>query len=244
MGSRSRAVRRFDFAPGDRLADKYEVIERLGRGWEGEVYKVRERATGIERAAKFFYPERNMGNRAVAYHARKLNRLRHCRILIPYLTHDHVKHEGRDVPFLVSEFVEGELLEDFIYRRPGKRLPLFEALHLLHALAAGLEEIHRLRDYHGDLHSENIIVARRGIHFEVKLIDFYRWKTPTSENIREDVRDIIRIFYDALGGRRHYARQPRLVKEICLGLKRSLIARRFRTAGALRHHLENLEWED
>ncbi|MDQ2069703.1 protein kinase domain-containing protein [Natronospira bacteriovora] len=242
MAKRKKSVQRFDFRPGDQLAGKYEVVEQLGRGWEGEVYKVRERATGIERAAKFFYPERNMGNRAVAYHARKLNRLRHCRILIPYLTHDHVEHRGRDVPFLVSEFVEGELLEDFIHRRPGRRLPLFEALHLLHALAAGLEEVHQLRDYHGDLHSENIIVARRGIHFEVKLIDFYRWKAPTGENIREDVRDIIRIFYDALGGQKHYARQPALVKNICLGLKRSLISRRFRTAGALRRHLETMDW--
>ncbi|MCP1728251.1 tRNA A-37 threonylcarbamoyl transferase component Bud32 [Natronospira proteinivora] len=244
MAPQPRSVRRFDFRPGDRLAGKYEVVERLGRGWEGEVYKVRERATGIERAAKFFYPERNMGNRAVSYHARKLNRLRHCRILIAYLTHDHVKHDGRQVPFLVSEFVEGEVLEEFIRRRPGKRLPLFEALHLLHALAAGLEEVHALKDYHGDLHSENIIVARRGIHFEVKLIDFYRWKGPTGEHIREDVRDIIRIFYDALGGQKYYAKQPKVVKDICLGLKRGLIRKRFRTAGALRQHLETMSWDD
>lgn len=244
MGSRRQSVKRFDFRPGDRLAGKYEVIERLGRGWEGEVYKVRERATGIERAAKFFYPERNMGNKAVAYHARKLNRLRHCRILIPYLTHDHVSHEGRDVPFLVSEFVEGEVLEEFVRKRPGKRLPLFEALHLLHALAAGLEEVHQLKDYHGDLHEENIIVARRGIHFEVKLIDFYRWKTPTTENIREDVRDIICIFHEVLGGRKHYARQPKVVKRICLGLKRTLIRKQFRTAGELRRHLETMSWEE
>lgn len=244
MGSRGRSVKRFDFRPGDCLAGKYEVLERLGRGWEGEVYKVRERATGIDRAAKFFYPERNMGNRAVSYHARKLNRLRNCRILIPYLTHDHVEHEGREVPFLVSPFVEGQVLEDFVRRRPGRRLPVFEALHLLHALAEGLEEIHSLKDYHGDLHSENIIVARRGIHFEVKLIDFYRWHTPTGENIREDVRDIIRIFYDALGGQRHYAKQPAVVKNICLGLKRTLIRKKFRTAGELRRHLETMSWDD
>ena len=242
MASKKKTVRRFDFRPGDRLAGKYEVLERLGRGWEGEVYKVRERATGIERAAKFFYPERNMGRHAVAYHARKLNRLRHCRILIPYLTHDHVQLDGRDVPFLVSEFVEGEALEDFIRHQPGRRLGAFEALHLLHSLAAGLEEVHALKDYHGDLHTENIIVARRGIHFEVKLIDFYRWHGPTSENIREDVCDIIRIFYDALGGQKHYARQPKVVKGICCGLKRSLIRKRFRTAGALRRHLETMDW--
>ena len=46
----------FEFARGRVLAGKYEVIERLGKGWEGEVYRLRELATGIERAAKFFDP--------------------------------------------------------------------------------------------------------------------------------------------------------------------------------------------
>jgi tRNA A-37 threonylcarbamoyl transferase component Bud32 len=109
---------------------------------------------------------------------------------------------------------------------------------------ACLEEVHELKDYHGDLHGKNIIVARRGIHFEVHLIDFYRWYGPTSQNIREDVRDIIRIYYDSIGGRAHYVRQPQVVKNICCGLKKSLIHRRFPTAGRLRRYLETMEWSE
>ena len=45
----------FDFEPGEVFADKYEVLSLLGSGWEGEVYRVREMSTGVERAAKFFY---------------------------------------------------------------------------------------------------------------------------------------------------------------------------------------------
>ena len=50
------------------------------------------------------------------------------------------------------------------------------------------------------------------------------------------------MFYEALGGQQHYARQPPVVKSICCGMKRSLIVKKFRSAGGLRYHLETLEW--
>ena len=42
----------FDFVPGKVFAGQYEIIARLGAGWEGEVYQIRERTTGIEKTAK------------------------------------------------------------------------------------------------------------------------------------------------------------------------------------------------
>jgi putative component of toxin-antitoxin plasmid stabilization module len=56
------------------------------------------------------------------------------------------------------------------------------------------------------------------------------------------VVDLVRILYDAVGGRKHYKRQPQVIKFICCGLKRSLILKKFRTAGQLREHLETLTW--
>jgi len=233
----------FDFEEGEVLAGKYEVASRLGSGWEGEVFLVREVNTGIERAAKFFFPHRNVGNRTLAYYARKLHKLRHCPIVIQYHTQETIVYEGAPVTFLVSEYVEGELLTDFLARQPGKRLDPFQGFHLLHALASGIESIHHLREYHGDLHTDNIIVKRAGLGFDVKLVDMYRWGAPRWTNIHDDVCDLVRIFYDAVGGRKHYARQPPEVKAICCGLKRSLILRKFRTAGELREHLETMRWE-
>lgn len=242
MSRSMRTVHSFGFRPGRQLGGKYKVVGLLGRGWEGEVYWVREIATGIDRAAKFFYPERNVRDRTIAYYAKKLDKLRQCDILISYLTHDQIRHHNQVVKFLVSEFVKGEVLEDFLRRQPGGRLSAFEGLHLLHTLAKGLEQVHEARDYHGDLHTKNIIVSRRGIGFEVKLIDIYRWHGSALENIRADVYDIIRVFYDVLGGRRHYAAQRPEIKAICCGLKRSLILKKFRSAGQLRFYLENIEW--
>ena len=62
-----KSIDSFDLKPGRILARKYEVVARLGGGWEGEVYHVRELLTGIERAAKFFFPRRNVKDRAVVY---------------------------------------------------------------------------------------------------------------------------------------------------------------------------------
>jgi serine/threonine protein kinase len=232
----------FDLEPGTILADKYVVESFLGRGWESEVYCVRERGTRVERAAKLFFPQHNKGNRATKFYARKLHKLRHCPILIQYHTQERIKFDGIPITFLVSEYVEGKLLSAFLKEQPRKRLTPFEGLHLLHVLAAGVEQIHRSREYHGDIHDDNVMLNRHGLGFEVKLVDFYNWGLPSAENIREDVYDLIRLFYDALGGRRHYSKQPRVVKEVCCGLKRTLIARKFKTAGRLRAHLENLSW--
>jgi tRNA A-37 threonylcarbamoyl transferase component Bud32 len=242
----SRVIRKrlnsFDLEPGTVLANKYVVESFLGRGWESEVYRVRERGTRVERAAKLFFPQHNKGNKATKFYARKLHKLRHCPILIQYHTQERIEYEGIPITFLVSEYVEGKLLSLFLKEQPQKRLTPFEGLHLLHVLAEGVEHIHRSREYHGDIHDENVMLNRHGLGFEVKLVDFFNWGVPSAENIREDVYDLIRLFYDALGGGKHYAKHPHVVKEICCGLKRTLIARKFRTAGRLRAHLENLSW--
>ena len=76
------AIERFDIKPGRVLARKYEVIKLLGRGWEGEVFLVRELNTSIERAVKLFYPQRNPLEKVASFFARKLHKLRHCPIAI------------------------------------------------------------------------------------------------------------------------------------------------------------------
>ena len=54
---------------------------------------------------------------------------------------------------------------------------------------------------------------------------------------------MIRIFYECMGGAKYYNKQPKAVKQICLGLKRSLILKKFRNARALRKHLETMHWQ-
>lgn len=238
----AKPIHQIRFSEGHKVSGKYEIKSRLGGGWEGDVYLVREKKTGIERAAKFFLPQRNRKNKTATFHAKKLHKLRNCSILIHYLTQETLNYQGHEITYLVSEYVDGIPLGEFLKQQKSKRLHPFQALHLLHALAKGMEEIHLMKEYHGDLHSDNVIVQRHGLGFDLKVIDMFHYGTAKPQNIHDDVVDLVRIFYDAIGGKKHYAKTHKVVKEICCGLKRTLILNKYRTAGQLRVYLENLNW--
>jgi tRNA A-37 threonylcarbamoyl transferase component Bud32 len=225
------------------FSQNFRIIGHLGGGWEGEVYSVQEISTGIERAAKFFYPDRNIKNQTAKFYARKLHKLRNCSILMKYYLQEKMIYKGHELTYLISDYVEGETLDDFLYKQPGKRLHPFQAIHLLHCLASGLNEIHSLKEYHGDLHTGNIIVQRCGLTFDVKLVDLFHLGSSSPQKIRYDITDLIRVFYECTGGKKHYNKQPQVVKDICCGLKNSLILSKFRTAGQLKNYLENLVWD-
>ncbi|MBT8485112.1 MAG: protein kinase [Phycisphaerales bacterium] len=243
MPSTARRIDAFDLMPGQTIAGKYVVERKLGAGWEGEVYHVVETRTGVHRAAKLFFPHRNHRDRAVTFYAKKLERLRNCAMVIQYVHTETIRRRNTPITCLISEFVEGEIMSDYIRRQRGQRLTPFEALHLTYAVVCGLEGVHRVREYHGDIHDSNILVRRRGVFFDLKLLDFYHWGAPTAAHIRDDVADVVRLLYDAVGGKERYANQPPEIKAICRGLRRDLIGRAFPTARHLREHLESFNWE-
>ncbi len=232
----------FDFPEGKVINNRYSVLSKLGGGYEGEVYLIRELNTKIERAAKFFYPHRNVNNKAANMQAKKLHQLRHCSIVIGYHFQEFIEYKGYKICCLVSDFVKGEILSHYIDRQPGKRLSSFQAVHLLHALAKGVTDIHSRKEYHGDLHTDNIIIQRFGLGYDLKVIDLFHWSIPKRKVIQEEICDMIRIFYDSLGGAKYYGKQPQEIKNIILGLKKSLIAKKFRSAAQLKNYLEEMEW--
>jgi tRNA A-37 threonylcarbamoyl transferase component Bud32 len=240
---RPTKVKRFDFPPGKSVAGKYLIERPLGSGWEGEVYAITERTTGIRRAAKFYYPHRDpTGSAAIAY-ARKLDALRHCPILMQYHHQEITTVKKKRVVVVISELVEGEKLSEFLAHQSDS-LSCFEALHILHTLAKGIAPIHARGEYHGDIHDDNIMIRRQGIAFEVKLLDFFDLGKPTRQKIHKDVLNLVQVFHTITGGRRCYPQQPKVVKNIIRGLKDSLILERFNSAGDIQRHLETLEWRE
>ena len=236
-------IESFDFHPGRIFANKYEIVDLIGYGWEGEVYKIIERPTGIERAAKFLFPQRNTKDRTAIMYAKKLHRLRHCPVIIQYHARETITYKRCKIAMLVSEYVDGEQLTSFVQRQPGKRLLPFQALHLLHNLVIGIQQIHLLNEYHGDLHEGNILVNPFGLGFELKLIDIFQEQGSKKENMKSVIINAINIFHWALGGKTYYASQPSLVKNICKGLRHDLILRQFPSIAHLREYIENVCWD-
>ena len=137
--------------------------------------------------------------------ARELERLRSCQAVVQYYHSETVQIHGGPVTCLISELVQGDVLTRFIARQPGRHLQTFEALHLLHALSSCLACIHDAREYHGDLHCDNVLVRRAGIKLELRILDFFHRGRGWRSAVRDDIVDAVRIFYDTLGGRRRYA---------------------------------------
>ncbi len=233
----------FRLNPGDRLTWRYDVRERVGAGAEGEVYKIREKATGLTRAAKLYFKNSKNTAKTFARYARKLDALRDCDIVVKYLHAEELWISDEFVNCLISEYFDGVVLDDLIKEYRGRRLPAFEALSLIYNLTLGIEEIHARRHFHGDLHGGNIFVERRGVSFQLRTIDFHDWGRPAAEERRADILAVVRLLYDIAGGRALYRKQPHAIKDICLGLRSDLILRKFPTIFHLRAHLETFEWE-
>ncbi|MFG1499786.1 protein kinase [Halobacteriovorax sp. XZX-3] len=237
-------IEEFDIAPGRTLAGRYVVIEKLGSGYEGEVYRVREKHTNIERAVKIYFPQRNKKFKVSTRYALKLEKLKHSPIVMDCLSHELITLKGQKVACLTSEFIEGEMLGEFIQKQKNKRLEIFSAIHLLYSIVVGVESIHLEGEYHGDLHTENIIIRRFGLEFDLKIIDLHHWGDSKKDNRDEDIIKIIRIFYDILGGQKHYKKLSPSIKYIICGLKRGMILNRFKNISMLRYHLETMDWSD
>ena len=143
---------------------------------------------------------------------------------------------------MVSDFVDGQILSKFVATQPRKRLSCFEALHLFYALTEGVEKIHYLGEYHGDIHTDNIMVKRKGLGFEIFLVDFFDLGRSTKDKIQSDVYDLIAVLYELAGGAKGYAKADPRIRRIIKGRKRGLISKQYKNARQLRLALENLDW--
>lgn len=235
---------KYNLKNGRTLANRYMVTGYLGGGLEGEVYKVKESYTNKERAIKIYYPHRNPKFKVSARYAQKLDKLRDSPIVMDYLSHETIVINREKVACIVSEYIKGEILYHFVQKQRGKRLGIFPAVHLLYSIVRGVESIHAKGEYHGDLHTENIIIRRFGLEFDLKIIDLHHWGDSKKDNRDEDIIKVVKIFYEILGGQPHYAKLPAPIKYIICGLKRGMILSRFKTISSLKLYLEQMDWSD
>ena len=234
----------FGFRPGMVVDRRYALGEFIGYGYEGEVYHLTETRTNIERVVKFYYPDRFPDPKRTIRLARKFHKLRHCDVVLQYHHYGELVWHKQKVGYLVSELAAGRILYDLLREQPRKRFTPFEALHLTYAVARGVAQIHALHEDHGDIHSENILVERRGVSFRVKLIDLFLYPYRVNDRRKMDVVDIATLLYELIGGPAVYAKSPRIVKEIVCGRRRQAIYRKFPSAIALVAFMERFVWPE
>jgi predicted Ser/Thr protein kinase len=141
-----------------------EVLELVGQGGMGVVYKARQIELGRIVALKILSPRLAADPefaRRFTREAQALASLDHPNIV---RVHD-VGREG-DLCFLVMEFVDGATLRDLLVQR---RLPADQALRLVPQLCEALEYAHSRGVIHRDIKPENILVSRAGV---AKVADF------------------------------------------------------------------------
>jgi serine/threonine-protein kinase len=147
----------------------YRILEHIGAGGMGTVYKATDTKLGRPVALKLLRPELLKDALALARlerEARVLASLNHLRVAI---IHGLEEHGG--IQFLVLEYVPGPTLADRLRRGP---LPIREAISVSKQIAEALEAAHALQIIHRDLKPANIKVSENG---QVKVLDFGIAKT-------------------------------------------------------------------
>lgn len=156
---------------GTVLADRYAILDRLGVGGMGAVYRAEQRALGRDVAVKVLRRELGRDADTVArFHreAQALSNLRHPNTVAVL----DFGQTADGLLFLVMELLEGEMLSTRL-RRDGA-LPVAEALRITSGMLRSLGEAHRAGIVHRDLKPDNIFLARVDADGEdlVKVVDF------------------------------------------------------------------------
>jgi eukaryotic-like serine/threonine-protein kinase len=144
---------------------KYEIVELLGRGAMGTVYKARQPGIGRLVALKTINPaileEADLLKRFYR-EAQAAGNLQHPNIVTVFELGDS---EG--VPFIAMELLEGESLDKIIARR--EPIPLAKKLSIIAQLCRGLDYAHKHGVIHRDIKPANIVLTRDG---NTKVVDF------------------------------------------------------------------------
>ena len=149
--------------PGAKLG-QYEVVESIGAGGMGEVYRARDTKLGREVAIKVLPEE-------FAQVKERLDRFEREARLLAQLNHPNIAtlhglEESDGKKFLVMELVEGETLAE---RIGSGSIPVDEALPLFTQIAEGLAAAHGKGVIHRDLKPANIKIGEDG---KPKILDF------------------------------------------------------------------------
>jgi serine/threonine protein kinase/tetratricopeptide (TPR) repeat protein len=154
-----------ELTTGSTFAGRYQIIEELGKGGMGKVYKALDKEIDGRVALKLIKSE-------IAADEKTINRFRNELKIARDIAHKNVcrmyhlaKHEGTH--YIVMEYVSGEDLKSFIRR--SRQLTPGTAISIAKQVCEGLSEAHKLGTVHRDLKPQNIMIDKDG---NARIMDF------------------------------------------------------------------------
>ena len=145
----------------------YEIIEKIGEGGMGEIYKALD--TKLDRfvALKFLPPrfsDSEEEKKRFIKEAKTASALNHPNICTIYSIHEYQDPSGDKFPFIVMEYLEGRTLRDL-----SKDLSIKEIINIAIQIAEGLSAAHEKGIIHRDIKPENIMIRKEG---RIQIMDF------------------------------------------------------------------------
>lgn len=155
------------YKPGDVIAGRYTVVDMIGRGGVGCIYKVQDNILEETVVLKILLPsfvsDKSMVDRFLN-EARIARKLTH-----PHIVRIHDVGRVEQTVFISMELIEGRSLRELLdHLKSGERPPLLDALRIVDELCSALEYAHQFT-VHRDIKPENIMLNKGG---RVKLMDF------------------------------------------------------------------------
>ena len=166
------------FAPGHSFGDRYTIVELVGAGGMGQVYKALDRELNRTVALKLIRPGRQTEVALLRFRreltmAQQVTHPNVCRV------HDLGEVEG--ALYISMEFVHGQALEDLM-RSVGHLSPR-QTIALGRQICAGLGAVHERQIVHRDLKPSNVMVDRAG---HAVLMDFGMAYHPGDNRLTSD----------------------------------------------------------
>ncbi|MGD8534368.1 MAG: protein kinase [Candidatus Aminicenantes bacterium] len=153
------------FSPGDSFGPRYKIIEEVGRGGMGRVYKAEDKELGITVALKMIHPE---------YSARThiIKRFKKETLLARSISHENVIRiydlgEVDKIKFISMDYIKGQSLKELILT--SGTLTVETAINITKQICEALKVAHQKGVIHRDLKPQNILVDSSG---KVYVTDF------------------------------------------------------------------------
>jgi serine/threonine-protein kinase len=146
-----------------KVIGRYEIVEELGRGAMGSVFKARDPAVGRIVALKTIHTTALEGAQSEEYRTRFYREARASGVLAhPGIVPVFDVGDDAGVPFLVMEFVDGRNLADVI--KKGERYTLDRVCEIVQQVAEALGYAHRQGVIHRDIKPANILMTSKAVY--------------------------------------------------------------------------------